>query len=95
MCTVTIPGDSPITLVCIYTQPSTSDTTLIQQLGLLYDEITKDKKQQVLMIGDFNAHEEEWLKLTKTDATGKATHEFCETRGLLQMVSSTRAVRQK
>ena len=87
MCAVTIPGGSPTTLVCVYTQPSATDTTLIKQLELLYEDITKDKKQQALMVGDFNAHEENWLNSAKTDAAGKATRQFCESRGLLQLVS--------
>ena len=48
MCAITIPGDNPTTLVCVCTQPSTTDTTLIQQLGLLYDKITKDKRNKSL-----------------------------------------------
>ena len=87
MCAVTIPGDSPTTLVCVYTQPSATDITLVKKLELLYDDITKDKKQQALMVGDFNAHEEEWLNSAKTDAAGKATRQFSESRGLLQLVS--------
>ena len=69
ICAVNIPSSDtacPMTLVCVYTQPSTSNTTLIEQLELLYE-------QQALIVGDFNAHEEEWLKSTTTDARGKAT----------------------
>ena len=75
----------------MYTQPSTSNTTLIEQLELLYDDIRGDEEQQALIVGDFNAHEEEWLKSTTTDTRGKATHDFCESRGLLQLV--TRPIR--
>ena len=55
MCAVTIPGDKPTTLVSVYTHPSATDTTLIKQLELLHDDITKDNKQQALIVGDFNA----------------------------------------
>ena len=70
----------------VYTQPSTSNTTLIEQLELLYDDIREDEEQQALIVGDFNAHEEEWLKSNTTDTRGKATREFCESKGLLQLV---------
>ena len=39
------------------------------------------------MIQDFNAHEEEWFKSAKTDAAGKATWQFRESRGLLQLLT--------
>ena len=38
ICTVNIPGSGtacPTTLVCVYTQPSTSNTTLIEQLVMM------------------------------------------------------------
>ena len=84
MCAVAIPGDSPTTLVCMYSQPSATDTTLIKQLDLLYDDITKDYKYQAV---DFNAHEKEWLRSATTDTAVKATRQFCESRELLQLVS--------
>ena len=42
---------------------------------------------KALIVRDFNAHEEKWLNSAKTDAPGKATRQFCESRGLLQLVS--------
>ena len=55
MCTVNIPGSGtacPTTLVCVYTQPSTSNTTLTEQLKLLYDDIRGDEEQQALIVGE-------------------------------------------
>ena len=74
--TVNISGSGtacPMTMVCVYTKPSTSNTTLIEQLELLYDDIREDDEQQALIVGDFNAHEEEWLKSNTTDARGKVS----------------------
>ena len=84
---VAISGNNPTMLIFVYTQPFASDTTLIQQLESLYDKLMGNSNQRVVIVGDFNIHEVEWLRSTKTDATGKATHEFCETRGLIQLVT--------
>ena len=43
---------------------------LTEQLELLYG----DDKQQALIVGNFIAHEEEWLKSTTTDAGGRASY---------------------
>ena len=62
ICAVAIPGSNtvcPTTLVCVYAQPSASNTTVTEQLELLYDDIREEDEQQALIVGDFNAHEEE------------------------------------
>lgn len=55
-------------------------------MDLLYEDLSRNE-QQALIVGDFNAHEEEWLKSTATNARGRAVREFCESRGVLQLVT--------
>ena len=75
-------------IVCCYRQPSTSDVTLFGQLDMLLDSNTS---LSPVICGDFNVHEASWLHSSHTSTAGTAALDFCESRGLHQLVSfSTR-----
>ena len=68
--------------VCIASPPL--QPPLTEQLELLYG----DDEQQALIVGNFIAREEEWLKSTTTDAGGRASYtRVLGSRGLLQLVT--------
>ena len=70
-------------LVCCYRQPSSNDLTLFRQLDLLLDSNTS---LSPVICGDFNVHEASWLHSPHTTAAGTAALDFCESRGLHQLI---------
>jgi len=75
-------------IVCCYRQPSTNNSTLFSQLDMLLDS---NNLLFPVICGDFNAHETSWLNSSHTSTAGTAALDFCESRGLHQLVQfSTR-----
>ena len=70
-------------IVCCYRQPSANDLTLFRQLDqLLYSNAS----QYPVICGDFNVHEASWLHSSHTSPAGTVALEFCESRGLHQLI---------
>ena len=69
--------------VCCYRQPSSADVTLITKLDRLLDRYPSISP---IICGDFNVHESTWLQSGHTSSAGTATLDFCESRGLHQLV---------
>ena len=82
LCAVCFSG---IVVVRVYSRPSPSDVTFVEQLAALYDDFSDT--HQVIIAGNFNCHELKWLNSTHTDARGRALREFCEPCGLSQLVT--------
>ena len=72
-------------IVCCYTQPSQSDYTLVSQMKLLEEKVRSQEKK-VIFVGDFNGHNEKWLKSEKDNQLGLKLQEFCEMAGLKDVV---------
>ena len=70
-------------IVCCYRQPSANDLTLFRQLNQLLDSNTS---QSPVICGDFNVCEASWLHSSHTSAAGTTALEFCESRGLHQLI---------
>ena len=70
--------------VCCYRQPSSMDVTLLTNLDHLLDTYPTVSP---VICGDFNVHESTWLHSSHTSSTGAATLDFCESRGLHQLVN--------
>ena len=73
-------------IFCIYRPPSADDS--------IYDAITekidaiqeRHPKSEVIVLGDMNAHHDEWLGSKKTGAHGDSVFEFAVTNNLHQLV---------
>ena len=75
-------------IVCCYRQPSTNNLTLFSQLNMLLDS---NNLLSPVICGDFNVHETSWLNSSHTSTAGTAALDFCESKGLHQLVQfSTR-----
>ena len=72
-----------ILIVCCYNQPSQTDLTLLTSLGELLD---CHHSLSPFIYEDINVREMEWLKSTHTSPAGTATLDFCDSRGLFQLV---------
>ena len=70
--------------VCCYRQPSSVDVTLLTNLDHLLDTYPAVSPA---ICGDFNVHESTWLHSSHTSSAGTATLDFCESRGLHQLVN--------
>ena len=70
--------------VCCYCQPSSMDVTLLTNLDHLLDTYPAVSP---VICGDFNVHESTWLHSSHTSSAGTATLDFCESRGLHQLVN--------
>jgi len=70
-------------ILCVYRQPSATDTTLIDSLNRF---CLANSHHSIIIVGDFNVHECDWLGSPFTSPTGSALHEFCELFGLSQSV---------
>jgi len=68
---------------CCYRQPSSADVTLITKLDCLLDRYPSTSP---IICGDFDVHESTWLQSSHTSSAGTATLDFCESRGLYQLV---------
>ena len=71
-------------IICCYHQPSSVDVTLLNNLDHVLD---KYPSLSPVVCGDFNVHESTWLNSTHTTRAGTATLDFCESRGLHQLVA--------
>ena len=71
-------------IVCCYRQPSSVDVTVLTNLDHLLD---KYPSLSPVICGDFNVHESTWLHSSHTSSAGTATLDFCESRGLHQLVN--------
>ena len=71
-------------IVCCYRQPSSIDVTLLTNLDHLLD---KYPLLSPVICGDFNVHESTWLHSSHTSSAGTATLDFCESRGLYQLIT--------
>lgn len=60
------------------------DVTLLTNLDQL---LHKYPSMSPVIRGDFNVHESTWLHSSHTSSTGTATLDFCESRGLCQLVN--------
>ena len=75
-------------ILCIYRQPGASDVILIDSLTRFR---AVNSRHPIIIVGDFNVHEREWLGSSHTSAAGVALREFSELCGLSQLVDrSTR-----
>ena len=67
-------------IACSYRQPSSTDVTLLINLDRLLDKYP-------LLSPVINVHESTWLYSSHTSSSGMATLDFCESRGLHQLVT--------
>ena len=77
-------GHREFLIVCCNCQPSTSDLTLFRLLDKL---LNADLSLSPMIYGYFNVHGVSWLHSSHTSVTGVAALDFCESRGLHQLVS--------
>ena len=77
-------GHCEFLIVCCYRQPSSSDLTLFRLLDNLLDT---NLSLSPVICGDFNVHKASWLHSSHTSVAGTAALDFCESRGLHQLVS--------
>ena len=70
-------------IICVYRQPSMSDPTLIDSLTQLRSD---HSQHPVVIVGDFNVHESDWLGSPFFSSAGTAVRVFCEMFGLQQLV---------
>ena len=70
-------------IVCCYRQPSANDLTLFSQFDKL---LGSNNSLSPVICGDFNVHETSWLNSSHTSTAGTAALDFCESRGLHQLV---------
>ena len=70
-------------ILCVYRQPSANDTTLIDSLTRFR---LANGQNSVIIVGDFNVHESDWLGSAFTSPAGTALRNFCELFGLSQLV---------
>ena len=70
-------------IVFCYRQPSISDLTLFCQLVKLLDSNTS---LSPVICSDFNIQEATWLNSSHTSTAGTAALDFCESRGLHQLI---------
>ena len=61
-----------------------SDVSLLGYLDHCLDAVPPSA--QVILAGDFNVHNTEWLGSTKTTTAGQRFEEICATHGLIQRV---------
>ena len=61
----------------------TNDMTLVDSLTRFH---LANGQHFVIIVGDFNAHEGDWLGSSFTSPAGTALHNFCELFGLSQLV---------
>jgi len=60
-------------IICVNRQPSVSDPTLIDSLTQLHSD---HSQYPVVIVGDFNVHESEWLGSPFTSSAGSAVMDF-------------------
>ena len=70
-------------ILCVYRQPSAIDTTLINSLTRFR---LANSHYSIIIVGNFNVHERDWLGSPFTSSAGSALHGFCELFGLSQLV---------
>ena len=70
-------------IVCCYRQPSASDLTLFCRLDKLLDS---NISLSPVICGDFNVHKATWLNSSHTSTAGTTALDFCESRGLHQLI---------
>jgi len=70
-------------IVCLYRQPSSSDLTLIDSLT---EFCSSHSHHPLIVVGDFNVQEQEWLGSPYTSSAGSAFRGFCEAFGLRQLI---------
>ncbi|CAH1975825.1 unnamed protein product [Acanthoscelides obtectus] len=81
---------SPKFICCLYHSPSNHNCDdLLEYLAVQIDFLNiNHPASEVVLLGDFNAHNELWLGSNKTDAAGRAVEAFALTQGLTQLVTS-------
>ncbi|CAH2019809.1 unnamed protein product [Acanthoscelides obtectus] len=81
---------SPKFICCLYGSPSNHNwDDLLEYLAVQIDFLNiNHPASEVVLLGDFNAHNELWLGSNKTDAAGRAVEAFALTQGLTQLVTS-------
>ncbi|CAH2017414.1 unnamed protein product [Acanthoscelides obtectus] len=81
---------SPKFICCLYRSPSNHNwDDLLEYLAVQIDFLNiNHPASEVVLLGDFNAHNELWLGSNKTDAAGRAVEAFALTQGLTQLVTS-------
>ena len=77
-------GHHEFLIACCYRQPSSSDLTLFRLFDNLLDT---NSSLSPVICGDFNVHEASWLHSSHTSMVGTAALDFCESRGLHQLIS--------
>ena len=70
-------------ILCVYRQPSVSDLTLIDSLTQFRSD---NFSLPIIIVGDFNVHECDWLNSPFNSSAGTALHGFCELFGLSQLI---------
>ena len=82
----TAPGKS-IAVCCVYRPGSCSDTD-IQLMDYLDRSIdsARQSNSHILITGDFNVHNKDWLGSSRTTKAGEACEDFCYINGLEQHV---------
>ncbi|CAH2019372.1 unnamed protein product [Acanthoscelides obtectus] len=81
---------SPKFICCLYRSPSDHNwDDLFEYLAVQIDFLNINHPASgVVLLGDFNAHNELWLGSNKTEAAGRAVEAFALTKGLTQLVTS-------
>lgn len=73
-----------IIFICCYRQPLATDTTLFKSLDSLLNQNTP---LSPVICGDFNVHESVWLQSSHTSSAGTTMLDFCDSRGLHQLIT--------
>ena len=75
-------GTQEIYVTCIYISPYAKEVTKEDIMAAL-PFLEKQDKRKWVVVGDFNAHHEEWDSLLEEDTRGRILHEAVEELGLL------------
>ena len=76
-------------ICCIYRSPSdNSFNELFDSISSQIDELVSGfPSAEVIVLGDFNVHNREWLRSSKTDAQGRAAEIFAISNSLTNLVN--------
>ncbi|XP_071478923.1 uncharacterized protein [Diadema antillarum] len=82
---INLPGRM-IFIFCVYRPPS-ADDSIYDVISDHIDTIQElHPRSEIIVLGDLNAHHEEWLGNTKTDAYGESAFDFATLNNLHQLV---------
>ena len=87
--TVRTKGGAKVVLCSLYRPGSCSeqDTTVIDQLDTCLSQLNI-QNDYLILAGDFNVHNSEWLGSSKTTRAGESLEDLCDSHGLTQHVQA-------